>query len=404
MYGANDKDSAGDTPALADRGVDWGGRPLPQVRRSSRVTKTSHSTSLHTSLPLPSAVQQIDGLQVLRAVAVTVVAWGHAGLYYMSPQHTHLPDLGVFGIDLFFVLSGFILTLITLRTRQPPGLRTAWQFLRRRILRIYPIYWVFASVNGVILWHRHQLGVGHVQAVLLLPFPRYPFMPVLVDFTWTLVFEMFFYCLLAFIHLFTVRRAPEVLIAALLLLVSVRLAVPIQRPFLIVAANPMLLEFAFGATIALLQRAWGRRAALGRWLVVLGSAATLLMVWGGVSSPTQQMILFDGGVVFRVATWGVAAAAIVAGVVFWAGEPRGWLGTLGVVLGNASYSAYLASALTIFWLSRLLHATLLRGHEFAVPMRLLCQCLSVLAVLLVGFLSYQRVEWPMLRALQNRFR
>lgn len=366
--------------------------------------RSSPSAALHTTLPLPSAIPQIDGLQMLRAAAVVIVAWGHAGLQYMSRTGTHLPDMGVFGIDIFFVLSGFILTAVVLRTSRPPGPSTAWAFLKRRLIRILPIYWVYAGLAAVLLWRRHQLGPQHLPALFLLPFPRYPATPLLVEFTWTLIYEMFFYALLALIQWVTVRHAATVLIAVLALLVSLRLVMSIQRPVLIVAANPMLLEFAFGAAIALAHRAWGRRVVLGRCLLLLGSAAALLLEWKGVSSPTQQMILVDQGVLFRVGTWGVAAAAIVAGVVFRQDEPRSWLGRVAVVLGNASYSAYLASSLTIYLFSRALHVFLLVGHADVVAVRFVCQCLSVVAVLLVGFVSYQWVEWPMVRSLQHRFR
>ena len=100
---------------------------------------------LHTSLPSKSKIKQIDGLQIMRAVAVILVAWGHAGLEF----HQRLPDLGIFGIDLFFVISGFIMASIVLHSRESAGWATTRDFMMRRLIRIYPIYWVYAAIATV---------------------------------------------------------------------------------------------------------------------------------------------------------------------------------------------------------------------------------------------------------------
>ncbi len=74
--------------------------------------QSQRDSGLHDDLPLPSHIKQIDGLQILRAVAVLIVSWGHAGLVLVWSAHEQLPDLGVFGIDIFFVISGFILASV----------------------------------------------------------------------------------------------------------------------------------------------------------------------------------------------------------------------------------------------------------------------------------------------------
>ena len=353
---------------------------------------------------MQSPVRQIDGLQVLRAAAVAIVAWGHAGLFYLDRSGRHLPDMGVFGIDIFFVLSGFILALIVLRSRAEPGVDAAWSFFLRRLVRIYPIYWIFAAISIPVLVHRHAFVAGHLASLLLLPFPHYPATPLVVEFTWTLIYEMFFYLLLSAIQIVTVRRAVPVLISVLPALTLLRFVTSIQRPVLIVVGNPMLLEFVYGAAIALAYRAWGRRRSLGMVLTVAGTAAAFCFLGLHLPSPTQQMILVDQQVLFRVTTWGLAAAAIVAGVVFWEPDANSGADRLAVAIGNASYSAYLGSALTIYGLSRLLHAVVAPQLAFVWTVRAVCQVASVVTVLAVGWVSYRWVEWPMLRSLQRRIR
>ena len=125
---------------------------------------------LHTTVPLPARVRQIDGLQILRAVAVTFVTWGHAGL----DHGIRLPDFGIYGIDLFFVLSGFIMSFIVLHKAEPPGVSTSWDFLRRRLIRIYPIYWIFAGLGMARLVHNHTRALyRYAGSLVLFPHPQW---------------------------------------------------------------------------------------------------------------------------------------------------------------------------------------------------------------------------------------
>ena len=74
-----------------------------------------------SALPMRSSVRQIDGLQMLRAVAVLLVVWCHTGQHLEAYHGRKFPGLNVFGIDIFFVISGFILSLVVLRNRGVPG-------------------------------------------------------------------------------------------------------------------------------------------------------------------------------------------------------------------------------------------------------------------------------------------
>jgi len=215
----------------------------------------------HSSLPVPSHVRQIDGLQLLRAVAVILVVWFHSG--ELIPSAWPL-DLGTFGIDIFFVISGFILSLVVLRERRPPGLATSWAFLSRRLLRIFPIYWVFCAAFAArqLLAH-HPIDRDQWFSLTLLPSPWSIYPLFLVAFAWTLVFEMFFYYVFALTLLATVRHATYLLIFILSALVLLGYFIDIHHPVLIIVFNPIQLEFVFGAVIAQAFAHWGPRRRLG---------------------------------------------------------------------------------------------------------------------------------------------
>src|SRR5262245_17453298 len=98
----------------------------------------------------PRHVLQLDGL---RAIAVLCVCWHH-----WMPKRWHLGlNWGATGVDLFFVLSGFLISGILLQCRRPIEERrqsvafTARRFYVRRFLRIFPLYYAVLAVVTLAL-------------------------------------------------------------------------------------------------------------------------------------------------------------------------------------------------------------------------------------------------------------
>ena len=356
--------------------------------------------SLHITLPSPSPVKQIDGLQALRAIAVILVAWFHTSEFCGSVIGRTLPSLGPYGIDIFFVISGFIMTTILVRATDPPE---PWNFMQRRILRIFPVYWVFASLSALILLQRHQLFAhNYIPALFLLPWTQYPSYPLLVGFSWTLVFEMIFYCLIFLVLLAKPRQAVSITIALLLALVAIGSVIDIRHPVLIGLLNPLLLEFVFGCVIALLYQRFGPQRRFGFGLLTIATAISFSL--NHLHFPTadgMQMIVANLHVFARVATWGLAAAGVVAGMVFWSPALDNPLGKLLLVLGNSSYSAYLASAVVVEAITQFFVKLDPHPRSISLPAQVLLQVTFVIAILAVGWFSYQFIEWPLLHWLQR---
>jgi exopolysaccharide production protein ExoZ len=365
--------------------------------------QSSSDFTIHTTLPPSAKTGQIDGVQILRAAAVFLVAWLHAGQQLDKWRVRELPHFAAFGIDIFFVISGFIMSLVLLRTRQGPGIQATWYYLKRRLIRIFPIYWVFAILESVRLLHSHSFAPHFFPSFLLLPglFPRYP---LVVGFSWTMIFEMFFYYVLALVLLVTVKRAVAVSIAIIGFTVLLGEVIDVHSPALVVISSPILLEFILGAVVALAFVRFGQQRGVGVILLVAGVAASLYMRAypdeGGAAG--IDMVLSSVGAFRHVLTWGMAAALIVAGVIFWSPAIHGRVGRIAVILGNASYSAYLVSGLLIEFTARLLIR--LGGHAPpSVRKEALVQFMLVVTVFIGGWVSYQFLEWPMIRWLQAKF-
>ncbi len=295
------------------------------------------------------------------------------------------------------------MSALVLRDRKPSGYQTSSAFLSRRLVRIFPIYWLFALVVVVRKLHSSgSVSVTYLPSFFLVP-PVSLHWSTLIGVSWTLDFEMFFYCCIAIFLLFTTRHTLRWLLIGLCILVGIGVLFPpaigsIQMVYL----NPMLLEFVMGILIALIHFKRGPSPRMGLTLLALGLLMTVgLNLFRPHGATGLAMILENRSVFTRVFTWGIAAALLVSGAVFLDPKFNNRIWTVFVVLGNSSYSAYLASSLVIEFVVRGLMASYPKG---SIPfwIQMIFQVITVLAVLLAGWLSYQFIEWPMVRSLQGR--
>lgn len=289
--------------------------------------------------PRPATGRHIVTLQYLRAIAALGVVAVHAG----DRAGPALPDsvrgwiaLGHAGVDLFFVLSGFLMWSILAQTRQ-----TVSGFLLRRAVRVVPLYWI-ATLGWVVL--ATGAGMGwitvngeHVlQSLAFIPHesPSFPGRnwPVLVP-GWTLNFEMFFYAVCALTLALTLALTGPgrliILSLALLGLVGLGLAMRPVAAWAATYTSPLLLEFLAGCFLAELWRRGCGGPATGAGLVLCG------IFWLAVAGPMTD----PAGHVSRVAGFGVPAAMIVFAAVAWDGHLPNLPGL--AALGDASYAIYL---------------------------------------------------------------
>lgn len=206
-------------------------------------------------------------IQYMRGVAALMVVWHHArgqlpGLSALLPN-----GFGAHGVDLFFVISGFIMVLTTTSTETTP-----WRFLKRRLVRVVPLYWlvtlalvVLTMVSPNLLNTVKPTPSTTLMSLLFIPHisvgnPGMPW-PILVP-GWTLNYEMFFYAMFA-LSLFAPKPLAW-LLSALVALVGVGwLLGPFESPISKTYTSPLLLEFAAGACIG---RLWVVMTPRWRWL------------------------------------------------------------------------------------------------------------------------------------------
>lgn len=169
-------------------------------------------------VPLPSFIPQFDGL---RAIAVLGVILYHAAVYCIPLRLEWATRYGWSGVDLFFVLSGFLITGILLETKDSPGYFKT--FYIRRALRIWPLYYAFLLAMFLLApllqpELRHEFGTfrWYYYALYIqnLVFPNeFPF-----SVTWSLAVEEQFYMLFPLLVWLLSRKALRNLLIAIFLL------------------------------------------------------------------------------------------------------------------------------------------------------------------------------------------
>src|SRR5438876_1283510 len=142
----------------------------------------------------------LEGIQILRAVAALLVVFHHA----LEESRAAIPGpkspdwlttFGAAGVDIFFVISGFIMLYVSFPAGGPPA--SPQSFLFSRITRIYPLYWIcLATIIALKSVVRSSSLPGDpnvfLGSILLLPGDYMILGPA-----WTLVYEMYFYIIFA---------------------------------------------------------------------------------------------------------------------------------------------------------------------------------------------------------------
>jgi exopolysaccharide production protein ExoZ len=337
----------------------------------------------------------IYNIQVLRAFAATSVVFLHvssdAGL-------SLFPSFGAFGVDVFFVISGYIITYVAFRD---PA-----QFMRKRIIRIVPAYWTMtllvygvALLSPSLLRHTSTDPSLLVNSLFFIPHETAHGPIPTLALGWTLNYEMYFYLLFA-IGLVLSKRYSSVI--AMVLILGIMALTDVIGPRSQAAAyygQPIVLEFVYGILLYHAFRLAAPDAAssgrpkdagFGLVLILIGGAILFLVIAEvtGHDSP-------------RFAAKGLPAAALVAGALLL--ETRyafAWRNKAILLLGEASYVLYLIHPFVLYGFTRVLLRGAARWPDAAKwPLALLLVAITASVAIAVHYY----LEAPAMLMLRKRF-
>lgn len=342
--------------------------------------------------------ERFYGVQALRFAAATAVVVTHAVDLAGTRLELEtalgggtLENFGAVGVDVFFVISGFI---IATTTRGQAGVEAAGAFLWRRFRRVAPIYWLLSLPILVGMARGGTLSPDVAAATFLF----WPFSGLEMTFPalgpgWTLCFEMLFYAGFGLaVAVAGGRRVGWLLIGAYAAMLAVGLVV--AAPVLRFWGAPIILEFLLGVGIAWVWRSAPRR--LGVWavgLALVGFGLNLVFGYGGIDDVRALNDPWNG--LRRAAVWGLPSALLVFGVVRMERTDRapGRLARAAAFMGDASYSIYLVHVLVIRALGRMFESGMVALPGDAVV------ALTVIASLAAGAVVHAWIERPLLKVM-----
>lgn len=331
-----------------------------------------------------------DGIQVLRGLGALLVVLFHVMVMVrdrLDPT-SWVFTAGAAGVDLFFVISGFIMVVATHRAWGKSG--TAWPFLKRRLIRILPLYWMVTTLKFAILvvggkavidsWHT-------IASYLFIPAwnQDHQAFPLLAP-GWTLAFEMFFYVLFA--GMLFLKKSPVIPLTILfIVLAAIGIAgAPFQQAIWVLL-DQRLLEFVLGmwvGKLVLSGRVLPRSLA---WPLVPMNILLIVLTNALPAAITDQYMLI---------IWGIPSALLVYAVVSLEGSPL-WRMRVPLALGNASYAIYLIHEFAVSAVRVVIQSAHLSG-ALATATALV---LSILVASMAGLILHRYVEKPVTQRLRR---
>src|SRR5258708_8993373 len=193
---------------------------------------------------------QLLSIQYLRGLAALSVLATHALQWPLAEMKLGLLKTGRLGVDVFFIISGFIITTIAGDGRFDPR-----DFLIRRAFRIVPAYWtatLLVTILAVAIPTQFRTTVptieGLVKSLLFIPSLE-PKAPLLV-LGWTLNFEVFFYLVFASLFFLGSKARTLFLLGTFAFLVAIGQFVPGLSHVEAIYTSPSLIGFSFGTILA----------------------------------------------------------------------------------------------------------------------------------------------------------
>lgn len=332
-------------------------------------------------------------LQALRFFAAFLVVIYHVSIHYNLNggyfSFSYLKYIGYAGVDLFFVISGFIIDRST--NRYKGGKNDLSHYLFRRFFRIYPPYWIIVVLWILILFALDSTSVlttvDWLKSTTLWPQPvGHHVIPV----AWTLSYEIYFYTIYA-LCVFAPRWRVVVLstFAFVTAVLSVAAASGVKLPYVLTfASNPLIFEFLFGVLVSRYVLFFRIR----NWpaLLIVGIAGFAIF---GLLLMVNNVILAGPILNFlRVVTFGMLSAVVVAATVLMERDVR----PLPFLVhgGNASYSLYLIHHLMITLIFYVWPIAGVFGPTSYGPG--LASLIVVFGSIALSIAFYDRVEGPLL--------
>ena len=326
----------------------------------------------------------LQSIQILRGLAAWMVVFHHfTQVYnqYLNNNHfsTFFTQYGAMGVDVFFVISGFVMYKSTTEKAISPS-----TFMFNRIARIVPAYWFYTFLTTIILLTINKLipftdfeSIFLIKSLLFIPAPNpsgiglYPILTV----GWTLNYEMAFYLIFAGALLFRSKYQLYIIVLGIIVL---QMVVPKIASDFIFYANKISFEFLLGIAVGMMHHRHMLKISL------IPAIIATLACFEIISTTTDPHCIMQVGIPISI----VVAITISQEHYF---KLNKWL----INLGDWSYSTYLCHVLILSIGFRLMTI-----WDLNIWIVLIICCLSIYVL---SWASYIFVEQAANRLIKNNF-
>lgn len=318
--------------------------------------------------------RHFNSIQALRGITALFVAL----------EHVRFLNCGAFGVDIFFVISGFMVMFSTHKDTK--------HFLSKRLLRIYPLYALITLGTYFLLLvfpDMFQLTQADpsslIKSLFFIPFEISPgIIQPLVRVGWTINYEILLYVLFAIACRLSHRFRGLICSGFLILLMLLAHILPVDSIVLTFYGDYILLEFIFGILLYYVMSkiyvplSTQKYTTLPAYLCV-----PAILVLFGVLAYTKQnvpLILFG-----RAVYWGLPALVIVT--LTFIMDTKLTMPKPLVYLGNISFSIFLLHYYPLMFIDRKIY-----NLEYYTPMAIPVTICGLVLVILMASVSYALIE------------
>lgn len=358
--------------------------------------------------------KKLDSVQALRGLAVLLVVLFHcAGIQKEGLDSSRTAEIallsgiwdrGYAGVDLFFVISGFIMVYVT-HGKSYNG-KDIGRFLYNRVARIYPLWWFFASFMALYFLISYGQAAPPdrvseansveylIKSFLLIPQHHVPVLGV----GWTLIHEVYFYIIFAGFLFFDRNKLPLLLCGWVVLTLLGALMGSNHTStggYVSIISSLLTVEFIAGAFAALLVTREIFR--FEKTCLIIGVVSTILamMFYTDISHNLSRW--------GRVVVYTIPFILIIYGAVIC--EKKGYISYphFLVSLGDWSYSLYLSHFLVFLTIRRVLeYMAPFLPHELHYQAEgwidnLVFTVVALTATIIFSALCYRFIEQPLLK-------
>jgi peptidoglycan/LPS O-acetylase OafA/YrhL len=336
--------------------------------------------------------RQLDSIETLRGIAAILVLLHHTTRIFVKDYNTEFLhgffNPGYLGVDVFFVLSGFIIFYIHKSDiGKPDKLKP---FVLKRVIRVYPVYWIIALTLIPIYLAVPSFGEPHysdpvylIKSLLLIPQELQPILGV----AWSLTHEMFFYLVFALL-IFIKPKYTFPVVVSWMLITFVMLFINPFEEFLFInfIFSEYNIEFLLGCSVAYI---FSKRKISGSLPLTIG-IISFFTFW-----VLNEYFSFE---ISRIIMGGLPAALMILGCANLDFTRKPNISPIFKYLGSASYSIYLTHPIFLAASVKIvgpLNLFNLLGI-FTIPV------IALLAIV-AGCIFHSIIEKPILNYCRKRF-